>query len=156
MGLIIAGGGTETNLIKRLVTDLQLQDRVFFHEEWTKDQTLPLLERATVLMLPTHGAQARYSVPSKLISYLLAGRPVFAWGDSDSQLANTLRSVECGYYADNAAGFEMIASELDAFLSVPRSDLDSLGGNGRRYAQENLTGGRSLQKFCEIIVGARH
>ena len=152
VGLIIAGGGTETELIKRLVSDLKLQDRVQFHEEWPKDQTLPLLERATVLMLPTDGAQARYSVPSKFISYLLAGRPVFAWGDSGSQLATTLRSVNCGYYADNAESLELIASELDAFLFAPESDLSSLGDNGRRYALENLTGGRSLEKFCDLIV----
>ena len=49
------------------------------------------------MILPTRGQQSLASVPSKLIAYMLAARPVIALALPHSDLAQVIEESHCGW-----------------------------------------------------------
>ena len=73
--LLVAGAGASLDACRRLAAEVA-PSRMHFEERWTG--TMSVLHAADIAVLPTLAAQSMVSVPSKLISYLLAARPVAA------------------------------------------------------------------------------
>ena len=55
-----------------------MNPRIRFYSPWPAAETSPALSAADILILPTQGRQSSASIPSKLIAYMLASRPVLA------------------------------------------------------------------------------
>ena len=59
-----------------------------------------ILGAADVLILPTRVRQSLVSVPSKLMSYMLAARPVIALALPQSDLAEVVERSGCGWIVE--------------------------------------------------------
>ena len=77
---------------------------IFFHTPWLKEETAQVLKTPDVLILPTRGNQSAASVPSKLISYLFAAKPVIALANEDSDVADVIRKANCGWVMSASSG----------------------------------------------------
>src|SRR5574341_1176085 len=71
--------------------------RIVFHHPWLADETSNVLSAADLLILPTQGKQSLVSLPSKLISYMLAGRPILALAQPESELAEIIQGSNSGW-----------------------------------------------------------
>ena len=98
------------------------------------EQLPNMLASADVLLAILEQDASRYSVPSKVLNYLCAGRPVLALLPSDNPAAHMLKSAEAGIVTP-PGDHGMAAATLNYLLS----DLplrERMAANGRHYAEQ--------------------
>jgi colanic acid biosynthesis glycosyl transferase WcaI len=149
--MLIAGAGSCLQACQALVEKKGLQDRVFFHTPWAKKDTGIVLGAADVLLLPTQGEQSLVSVPSKLIAYMLSGRPVLAMVLGDSDTAKLIIGAKAGWVIppDDPAG---AAAALKVIAASSREDLRAAGTRGLDYALRHLTREANLPKMIQLLL----
>jgi glycosyltransferase involved in cell wall biosynthesis len=150
--LVLAGDGSRLNLCREKIAQHGL-DRVVIHSPWRPEETMPVLQMADVLLLPTKGAQSMHSIPSKLISYFLSARPVVAAVLPASDTAMAVRDNGAGWVVAPESVEAMEKAILGAF-STPSQTLDRMGSAGRTYALENLTRGANLPRVLRVVENA--
>lgn len=146
---LIVGQGADCARIQRKAAELELKNLRF----------LPLLEEtefrgllaATDLCLLTQQKSAsEIAFPSKLVTYLAAGRPVVASVNADGEVARVLRESGAGIAAppDDAAAL------LRAILDLRAADLEQLGGRARAYASARWSPQRVFGQLEECLAAA--
>ena len=100
-----------------------------------------------VILEPDAGA---FSVPSKVFSYLCAGRPILGAVPSDNQAAEVLRTSGAGICVEptDADGLRRAAARL---LADPEEG-ERMGKQGRHYALENFDRAKITDRF-ETLLG---
>lgn len=149
--LLIAGGGSRLRACQELVEEKKLQDRVFFYTPWPKKDTGTILGAADVLLLPTQGEQSLVSVPSKLIAYMLAGRPVLAMVLKNSDTAELITGARAGWVIppDDPAG---AAAALKTIAAIPPEELRASGARALDYALHHLTREANLPRMIQLLL----
>jgi glycosyltransferase involved in cell wall biosynthesis/ribosomal protein S18 acetylase RimI-like enzyme len=150
--LVIAGSGSQLAACQKLGAEVT-NVRIMFHTPWASDETSKVLAAADVLLLPTRGTQSLASVPSKLLSYLLAARPVLAAVLPESDTAQVIEKAGCGWIVppDNK---ELLARKIEELAGLPEQLLGKMGFAGRQYAMQNFTTETCLPKVIKIIENA--
>jgi glycosyltransferase involved in cell wall biosynthesis len=147
--IMIAGGGSETERVRRMAAEVP-NGRVIVHSPWPKEETSVLLGAADAFLLPTFGDQSMGSVPSKLISYFQSGRPVLAVALADSDLADTMRQAEAGWVVPpNEPG--QFAAVLREISRMSAEALDEIGRAGQHYAQKNFSREECLPRVLDAL-----
>jgi glycosyltransferase involved in cell wall biosynthesis len=147
--LVIAGSGSQLGACQVLAQTLNAP-RIVFHSPWQTDETSVLLAAADILVLPTQGEQSLVSVPSKLISYMLAARPIIAQAVPQSDLAHTLQAAGCGWVVEPGSAAQLAA----ALQLAARTDAvarRTLGSAGRTYALQHMTTEANLPRVLSIL-----
>jgi colanic acid biosynthesis glycosyl transferase WcaI len=149
--MLIAGVGSRLQACQKLVDKKGLQDRVFFHTSRSKKDAGIILGAADVLLLPTQGEQSLVSVPSKLIPYMLSGRPVLAMVLGNSETAELITAAKAGWVVPpgNPVG---VASALKIIAANPREDLRAAGARGLDYALCHLTREANLSTMIRLLL----
>ena len=150
--LIIAGSGPLYQTCAELVQNLNMEDKVFFHNPWRAQDTLSLLTLADILILPTDNEQAIYSVPSKIISYMTASRPILAFGVTNSELEDLVCLSGCGWFYDGVDELTIHAG-LKASLNSSLLGRQSMGTRGYKFMVDNLSKDVNLQKIIDQLIG---
>jgi len=150
--LLIAGSGSNLTACMARARALGLE-RVVFHSPWRHEETELVLGAADLLLLPTIGSQSLASVPSKLISYLLSGRPVVSMVLPASETADIIRKARAGWIVppDNP---NAVAAEIRKIASLPSQELQSLGKSGKAFAHDNLCRESNLPKVIRVLEAA--
>ncbi len=120
---------------------------------WQAHAQLPaMLASASILVAIIEPQAADYSVPSKVLSFLCAGRPVVAALPATNLAARII--VEAG------AGFVVPPGDSAAFIRRIEQVLDdpqlqvALGGGGRTYAERHFDIHRSAGGILKIAQAA--
>lgn len=150
--LLIAGEGSQLQACRELVRDHD-DSQVIFHSPWKSEETSLVLGLAEVLLLPTRGKQSTVSVPSKLISYWLAGRPVIAMARPQSDLADLIEESGGGWLVapDRA---DLLSDKIQEVLRLNPAELRRRGEAGRDFAVRNLTRNICLPGVVRILEQA--
>lgn len=100
---------------------------------------------ADVLLLNQKAAVEDSVIPSKLLTYMSAGRAVLAAVSEKSEAARYIRRAQCGLLVPaevpNALAEAVVALRQDSALR------ERSGANGRRYAELHFTQQRVLQEY---------
>jgi glycosyltransferase involved in cell wall biosynthesis len=110
-----------------------------------------VLGSADVLVVLLERTAGRFSVPSKTLSYLCAGRPVLAAMVATNTAAKILRERA-------GAGIVVEPGDSDAFgaaalrLAKDPAMRAHLGANGRAYAEANFAQDHILDRFIAAIA----
>ena len=147
---LVAGEGSRLNACQNLAYGIP---NLFFLAPWPADLTMPLYQAADLLVLPTQGNQSMASVPSKLIRYMLSGRPIVAACLQDSELAAVVKASGCGWLVEPDQP-DALANMIAYVKDLPASERQSRGRAGREYALQNLTAAACLPKVLDIIERA--
>jgi glycosyltransferase involved in cell wall biosynthesis len=150
--LVIAGGGSRLDVCREQITRQNL-DRVVIHSPWKTEETGPVLQMADVLLLPTIGKQSLNSVPSKLITYLLSGRPVIAAVLPESDTAKAILGSGAGWVVDPDSA-DLMAEAIVVANEHTAESLRQMGFAGREYAIQNYTQESNLPKVIQILENA--
>src|SRR4030042_290041 len=94
--LLVAGQGSQLKRSIELANKIG-SEKIIFHSPWLSDETSSLLSTADILVLPTKSNQLQASVPSKLITYLFAAKPILALAKEDTDIAELIREVGWGW-----------------------------------------------------------
>lgn len=116
------------------------------------DDLADMLGSADVLLAVLEEDASRYSVPSKVLNYLCAGRPVLALLPADNAVAQTVEAAKAGIVISPDRRGEMTEA-VNRLLSDPIL-RGTLGSNARRYAEEVFDLGVIADKFECVIVRA--
>lgn len=150
--LLVAGEGSSLHACQSMARHLAA-DRVRFHHPWPEEETAEVLGAADLLVLPTRGLQSAVSVPSKLIAYLLAGRPVLAIATPDSETAAVVRASGAGWIV-RPGDDESLAVAIGEARALSRAERAALGEAGRRYALDHFSRRIVLPRLLEIVRSA--
>lgn len=111
-----------------------------------------MLASADVLLAILEPDASRYSVPSKILNYLCAGRPVLALLPPENAAAQMLAQAEAGIVKlpGDTTGAKAAMSQLisDHGLRL------TLGANGRRYAEKTFDIRNVGESFESVIRDA--
>jgi len=150
--LVIAGEGSQLTACQMLAVKTN-NPRIKFYTPWPKDETSMLLSAADVLILPTRGQQSLASVPSKLITYMLAARPVIALALRGSDVAEVIGQSGCGWLVEPDQPAQL-AAKLREVMSLPTEERAKRGQAGRDYALKHFTQETCVPEIIQIIENA--
>jgi len=149
---IIAGSGSDLERCTEIAKGLD-SENVDFIGPFLERQTLGILSMADVLVLPTQGDQSLVSMPSKLIAYMMAARPILSVACPESDLANVISTSGCGWVA-NPNDAKGLAELLRKIRYLDRAELERMGKAGREYALAHFSTEACLPKLIEVIENA--
>jgi glycosyltransferase involved in cell wall biosynthesis len=117
-------------------------------------ETIELLSEADILYCPywfdpVFVTEARLCFPSKLITYLAAGRPVLFHGPSYASPARFLKEHNAALFCHS-----LVPSEVAAALQLLVLDKDlyrQTADNGRKAFEEHLTLAAAKKSFFEFL-----
>jgi colanic acid biosynthesis glycosyl transferase WcaI len=147
--LLVAGSGSDLAAVNALAEDGEGM-RIVIHSPWRPGETAPTLLSADVLLLPTAGKQSLYSVPSKLMYYMLSGRPILAVAEAGSEAARTLNDAGCGWSVPpNDEG--ALVSTLEKITALDSCTRMAMGVAGRTYASDHFAQKMNLPRIITLL-----
>lgn len=135
--LIIYGTGNRADACVKLVKQHHAENKVFFGSV-KRDDVPRVQSEADVLVLALPKENARFSLPSKITSYMLSGRPILASIDEMSASSRYIVGSNSGIAVppDNK---ERLTKAFKTIAHMNVSDRNIMGRNGRSFALEHLT-----------------
>jgi colanic acid biosynthesis glycosyl transferase WcaI len=113
------------------------------------EQLPDMLASADVLLVVLESNASRYSVPSKVLNYLCAGRPVLALLPPDNAVAQMVEAAEAGLVV--APGDAAAASAaLSSLLASPVARA-AMGTAARRYAERTFDVAAVGERFESLL-----
>jgi colanic acid biosynthesis glycosyl transferase WcaI len=106
-----------------------------------------------VALLTMQQNTSNTSVPSKLITYLAASRPVVCAARSDSAVARTVVDAKAGLVVP-PGNARAIADAILTLRNDPSAAVQ-MGRNGRQHFDEHFTLSRAFETFSRILHGAQ-
>jgi colanic acid biosynthesis glycosyl transferase WcaI len=100
---------------------------------------------ADVLLLSQKAAVKGAVIPSKLLTYMSAGRPLVAAVNHQSETARLINRAECGLVVPPEDPAALVAAICS--LQQGSSLMTGRGANGRAYAVEHFTKRRILEEY---------
>ncbi len=149
--LLVAGAGSQLSACRELAKHT-LGDRVLFHSPWLLEETSEVLRSADVLLLPTQGVQSLASMPSKLLSYMLSGRPVIATAVPESNLADFMDLSKCGWVVEPDRP-DLLAAKIKEVMQLDPDERERRGDLGRSFVLQHFTKEICLPKVIKILEG---
>jgi colanic acid biosynthesis glycosyl transferase WcaI len=146
--LIICGEGSEK---ERLLAAANGLPNVWFKGLLDEQTYQEMLADADLVVIPLAAGSGNSFFPLKLLSSCAAGKPVLAVCDPDSELAQTVRTNQCGEVVPPENG-QYLAQMVDA-LSNDRARLKSMGNAAREFAGK-FKQGKVLEQFWEQVENA--
>jgi colanic acid biosynthesis glycosyl transferase WcaI len=117
------------------------------------EQYADVLATADVLVATIETDAGTFAVPSKVLSYLCAGRPILLAAPGENLAARTVARANAGIVVDPAdeAGFLAAAGQLRGDPKLRAR----LGANGRAYAERTFDLTRIADQFDTVFRNAR-
>jgi colanic acid biosynthesis glycosyl transferase WcaI len=116
------------------------------------EQLPDMLASADVLLVVLESDASRYSVPSKVLNYFCAGRPVLGLLPRDNAVAQMIEAAGAGYVVD-PSDTAAVTAAVKALLDDPVARAD-LGAAARRYAETTFDVQRVGDHFESVIDAA--
>ena len=150
--VVVVTGGYGAAYLRRAALEHELENLVLL--DFQPYERLPeVLGAAEILLVILEPQASVFSVPSKVLTYLCAGRPVVASIPGENLAARLLQANRIGVVtppADHAA----FAAAVERLLDDPRAAAD-LARRARDYAEAAFDVGRVADRFEHVIAMAR-
>jgi glycosyltransferase involved in cell wall biosynthesis len=143
---VFVGGGNQIDKLKDFVIQ-NLLTNVSFIEPVTDEELSNLMNSASVLLVHEAPGVKEMSIPSKLSTYFLTGRPILVCSEPDSLAGMKVREDGTGSWVRSGNEGELLRG-IDRILQRASKDEES---RALLFANENLRKGESLEKFKRII-----
>jgi glycosyltransferase involved in cell wall biosynthesis len=147
--LLVAGSGSQLEACRSLAHQIKAE-RVRFHTPWPEEETQAVYAAADALVLPTRDRQAQASVPSKLIAYMLAERPILAVSQAETELTDTLLRAKAGWVIE-PGDQDALARQMVELSIIDLQRRLEMGKNARAYALKHMTALSCLPAIIQVI-----
>jgi colanic acid biosynthesis glycosyl transferase WcaI len=111
-----------------------------------------ILGAGDILLAMLDTEAASFSVPSKILSYLAAGKPIVAALTSDNDAAKMIEEAEAGFVDSPDDGSTFIAQVLA--LATDPVKRQEMGDNGRAFAERNFAIDGIADRFERVFADA--
>jgi glycosyltransferase involved in cell wall biosynthesis len=151
---VFVGDGEDKATLVEAVRRRGLEDIVRFVPFQRDDELAAMFAEADVLLLNQLRAVKDTVIPSKLLTYMSAGRPVLAAVNAGSQGAEILHEADGGRIVtpeDPAA----LAAAAKWFMELALEQLRAFGARNRAYAEAHFDQRKILAAHEDFMFGAR-
>jgi colanic acid biosynthesis glycosyl transferase WcaI len=149
---VFAGDGEDKDMLAGATEAKGLGHTVRFVPFQSDHQVAVMFAAADVLLLNQLSAVKDTVIPSKLLTYMSAGRPVLAAVNAGSQGAEILREADGGRIVapeDPAA----LADAARWFMEQSPEQLEAFGSRNRTYAEAHFDQRKILAAHEQFILG---
>jgi len=146
--IVIAGDGSDRNHCEQEVARRRLQNIRFVCPLPTLDFNF-VQAAADIMLLPTLNSAALASVPSKMIAYMLAGRPILAAVHPDSDTARFIHQAGCGYSVPPEQPRALADKMVE--MSILPATVSAQGRRAREFAVEHFSRASGVAKVIGIL-----
>jgi colanic acid biosynthesis glycosyl transferase WcaI len=136
---LFVGDGAVCGRIQRRVAELGLQN-VSFLPVLETEEFRGLLAASDICILAQQKSVSEIAFPSKVVTYLAAGRPVIASVNPESEIAQTIRDSGAGKIVTPEDGGAL----LEAILELRGEDRQKYHENAKEYASWRWSSARVL------------
>jgi glycosyltransferase involved in cell wall biosynthesis len=143
------GGGGQKEYLQRLFADLG-EGRVRFTDYLKREDIGGNLAGGDLLLLAQKRETVGDILPSKLYSYLAAGRPILFLGPLDSEIGTLILQNDVGVVCESERDLA-IARRYILFLMRHPEVKRSIGRRARRVYEERFTLDRSARRFRRVL-----
>ena len=149
--VIVVGEGTGMATLRKF-KETEGLDNLSIHPLAPFEELKYVLGSADVAVALIEPDAGSFSVPSKVQSYMCAGRAVLLAAPADNLASKVVRRENAGLVVDpdDSAGFLACAEQM---LSKPAARLE-FGENGRRYADRTFDVSRVTDRFVNVFTNA--
>lgn len=149
--LVFAGAGALKEALVKIAKETPTAQIEFWE---AKSSEVPLIQsKADVLVLPLKPGVALKAFPSKFPAYLYSKKPVLAFVEGESDVADCIKKAGCGWIVEpsDEKGLSEMFVEIPAFTND--ETLQAMGNSGYEYGIKYLSKTVNLEKICSIILG---
>jgi colanic acid biosynthesis glycosyl transferase WcaI len=114
-----------------------------------RERLSELQATANVSLVTLAPERGRTSVPSKILGYMAAARPIVASVDVDCDTAQMIREAGSGLVVAPGEGEALAQAVLHYFENPPQRAADGL--NGRQYFLKNYEKKRVIRKYLDLL-----
>lgn len=132
---IMGGGNAKADCIA-LAKQLGHEDIIF--EVVPPGMVASVQKEADVMVLALIGGTGTQGVPSKLTAYMFSGKPVIASMDAEADAAHMILEAKAGFVT-KADDVETFANSFKQMAAASTDNLQVMGDNSRRFAEEKLS-----------------
>ncbi len=146
--LYVMGGGNANEYCMSIAKERGAKN-VFFGP--IPDGKVPEVQsKADVMVLALKNGTGKLGIPSKLVAYMLSGKPVIASVELDSDTAEIIRTSECGTVVqpDNP---RVLVESFKKYSEMIKDAIIEQGVNSGLYAKKFLSKESNLQKVVDAI-----
>jgi len=149
---LFVGDGTEKSCLQQYAQAKDLSNVRFLPllPPQPKELLPEMLSAADVLVLNQSAKLVDAVIPSKLFTYMAAGRPVVAAVNPLSAAAACIRQADSGVVVD--AENPIALAEAIRRLQVDRDLAERLGRQGRLYVEEHCNRERILRRYEDLFL----
>jgi colanic acid biosynthesis glycosyl transferase WcaI len=149
----LIGDGQERLRIAENIETMRL-DNIRLLPLQARDEFSKVLTAADALIINQATGVVDSVLPSKLLSYMAAGRPVVAAAHPDSTTAELVRRSGCGVVVDPGRP-EALAAQLRSMASLngESETLAMIGSRGRAYVERNFERNAILNRWDVLLAG---
>ena len=145
---LFVGEGEEKAHVEARARKMRLTNMMFLPFQ-PRERLCEVQASADVSLVTLAKGRGRTSVPSKVVGYMAAGRPVIASVDQDSDTAAEVISSGCGLIV--APEDPVALAEAILGLSKEPRHLSTLGRNARKWFLEHFSAHENLRRFDELL-----
>ena len=144
---VFVGDGADCERIRHRTDELVL-DNVRFLPLLDEADFRGLLAASDVCLVVQQKSVSEIVFPSKVVTYLAAGRPIVASVNCDCEVARVVRESGAGKVADAGNPETLMA----AIRELRTEDLEAMGRSAQRYAQLRWTSERVLGHLERSLI----
>ena len=145
---VIAGEGTEKKNLISFVAKNNIKNVEFLSFE-SKDLG-SIQSQSDVLVLGLKQGASALAFPSKIPAYMFSSRPILAYVDDQSDIAETIHIANCGWVVPSG-NIDQLKKCFIKISAMGKSDLRNIGANGKKYANQHLSRSVNLNKVLSVI-----
>lgn len=141
---------SEGDGVEQLRVDAGDDERVTVLGFQPAERLSEVLSSADVLVVILEPEASRFSIPSKVLSYLAAGRPIVGLMPHDNAAANAIQAVGSLTSRPDDGGVDDIADQLESLAADP-DRRTRLGAESRAYAEREFDVDRVSRQFRNLL-----
>lgn len=150
--LVIVGEGSRKRDCQELANRLG-GDRIKFISDPDVANVPRLLQLGQVCLLPLKKGHGYSSVPSKLMGYMLSGKPVLSTLDADCDTANIIEEAKCGWVGPPEDS-DWLTHEMVRVSRVASTELEQIGHGGREFGFEWFSRASGVKRLADLVIEA--
>lgn len=141
---VFVGGGNQEGHLRKLASGL---NNVKFLGTVTNDELSNILDMADLLLVNEKEGVREMSIPSKLTTYFLSGKPILVCSERDSNAAQEVIKHSTGYWTKSGDPSGLV----EQILVITNSKSNGSGKRAKEYAEEKLSKQKALIAFRALL-----
>ena len=144
---VLAGDGTMREELEERCKKEKIQN-VHFMYPLHRENLSDVQASADIMLITAKRGLAHSEVPSKMMGYMLSGRPILAMVDSNSNTARLVKQAICGLIGE-PENPQILAEKILEMCTSGK--FDEWGNNARQFALQHFDQHKNVARIIEIL-----